>query len=330
MRNDTGNAPEFLSGGGEMGALMRAHNWAATPLGPPASWPQSLKTVVRILLTSRYQMWMGWGPELSFFYNDAYRPTLGVKHAWALGAPASEVWKEIWPDIGPRIDHVLENGEATWDEGLLLFLERSGYPEETYHTFSYSPLSNDQGEIVGMLCVVTEETERVIGERRLSSLRELASEIAGINTQVEVLAATQRGLAANLKDLPFTLTYLFDEAGAAELAISTGVPSGAAIARPSIAKGATDAAWPIDELLAGNRIITVGDLESRLARAKSRWRRSRGRARTTPRDFSSRESIRIAHSTKSTAGLSVSWWARSRPGWPIRAPTKKNAGAPKR
>ena len=264
MRNDTGNAPEFLSGGGEMGALMRAHNWAATPLGPPASWPQSLKTVVRILLTSRYQMWMGWGPELSFFYNDAYRPTLGVKHAWALGAPASEVWKEIWPDIGPRIDHVLENGEATWDEGLLLFLERSGYPEETYHTFSYSPLSNDQGEIVGMLCVVTEETERVIGERRLSSLRELASEIAGINTQVEVLAATQRGLAANLKDLPFTLTYLFDEAGAAELAISTGVPSGAAIARPSIAKGATDAAWPIDELLAGNRIITVGDLESRL------------------------------------------------------------------
>jgi hypothetical protein len=103
--------------------------------------------VVRILLTSRYQMWMGWGDTLSFFYNDAYRPTLGVKHAWALGASAREVWKEIWPDIGPRIEHVLKTGEATWDEGLLLFLERSGYSEETYHTFSYSPLSDDRGSM---------------------------------------------------------------------------------------------------------------------------------------------------------------------------------------
>jgi len=263
-RDSREGAPEFLSGGGEMGALMRAHNWAATPLGPPESWPQSLKTVVRILLTSRYQMWMGWGPQLSFFYNDAYRPTLGVKHAWALGAPASEVWKEIWPDIGPRIDHVLESGEATWDEALLLFLQRSGYPEETYHTFSYSPLSNDRGEIVGMLCVVTEETERVIGERRLSSLRELASEIAGNNTQVEVLAGTKRGLGANLKDLPFTLTYLFDDDGTANLAIATGVPSGTVIAPSSIAKGARDSPWPVEDLLVRRKIITVGDLDDRL------------------------------------------------------------------
>jgi len=87
--------PEFLSGGGQMGALMRAHDWLATPLGAPATWPQSLRTVVRILLSSRYQMWMGWGNALSFFYNDAYRPTLGVKHTWALGASAREVWKEI-------------------------------------------------------------------------------------------------------------------------------------------------------------------------------------------------------------------------------------------
>jgi hypothetical protein len=136
---ENGDIPEFLSGGGEMGARMRAHDWSAPPLGVPETWPQSLRTVVRILLTSRYQMWMGWGDTLSFFYNDAYRPTLGVKHAWALGASAREVWKEIWPDIGPRIEHVLKTGEATWDEGLLLFLERSGYSEETYHTFSYSP-----------------------------------------------------------------------------------------------------------------------------------------------------------------------------------------------
>jgi PAS domain S-box-containing protein len=258
-------APEFLSGGGEMGARMRAHDWSTTPLGPPENWPQSLKTVVRILLTSRYQMWMCWGPELSFFYNDAYLPTLGIKHSWALGNPTREVWKEIWPDIGPRIDHVLQSGEATWDEGLLLFLQRSGFPEETYHTFSYSPLSNDKGEIVGMLCVVTEETDRAIGERRLANLRELASEIAGTNTQAEVLAATERGLAGNLKDLPFTLTYLFDDAGTAELAISTGVPAGQTIAPVSIAKDARDPVWPIADMLERGEIITVGELQNRLS-----------------------------------------------------------------
>ena len=155
---------DFLAGGGLAGKLMRAKRWEETPLGAPGFWPQSLKTVVRILLTSRYQMWMCWGPQLTMFYNDAYGPTLGVKQQWALGASAREVWKEIWPDIGPRIEHVLNSGEATWDEGLLLFLERSGYPEETYHTFSYSPLADDDGRIVGMLCVVTEETERIIGE----------------------------------------------------------------------------------------------------------------------------------------------------------------------
>ena len=128
------------------------------------------------MLTSRYAMWMGWGPDLTFFYNDAYaRMTLGAKHPWALGRPASQVWAEIWPDIGPRIEHVLATGEATWDEGLLLFLERSGFPEETYHTFSYSPLHQDDGRIAGMFCVVTEETNRVIGERRLALLRELGA-----------------------------------------------------------------------------------------------------------------------------------------------------------
>ena len=262
-KGGSGRAPEFLRDGGEMGALMRAHNWSATPLGPPESWPQSLRTVVRILLTSRYQMWMGWGEELSFFYNDAYRPTLGVKHGSALGASAREVWKEIWPDIGPRIDHVLKTGEATWDEGLLLFLERSGYSEETYHTFSYSPLSDDRGAIVGMLCVVTEETERIIGERRLLTLRELASEIAGKSTSAEVLAATDRSLSANLKDLPFTLIYQFDPDGVARLTSAIGVAPGHAVAPAAIAPSDANAPWPAGELLQHASLLTVGDLGRR-------------------------------------------------------------------
>ena len=246
-----------------MAARMREKNWAETPLGPPDRWSQSLRTVVRILLTSRYQMWMGWGAELTFFYNDAYLPTLGVKHDWALGVSTREVWKEIWPDIGPRIEHVLRTGEATWDAGLLLILERSGFPEETYHTFSYSPLADDDGAVVGIFCVVMEETERVIGERRLLSLRELASEIAGKNTRADVLAAAERQLAANCEDLPFTLTYLLDQDGTAKLACATGASHGDSIAPDAIDPEAANAAWPFREALAGRVGIVVPDLASR-------------------------------------------------------------------
>ena len=203
-------AADLFTGGGEMGARMRSYDWAATRLGPPEAWPQSLKTTIGIMLTSRYAMWMAWGPELTFFCNDAYEPTLGVKSTWALGAPSEQVWAEIWGDIGPRIRRVLETGTATWDEALLLFLERSGYPEETYHTFSYSPLRNDAGEIGGMLCVVTEETERVIGERRLGLLRDLAAGLSITKSEAEVALEAQRSLDTDDRDLPFTLTYLFE------------------------------------------------------------------------------------------------------------------------
>src|ERR1700761_2981693 len=171
---------DVFQGGGDVGALMRTFDWASTPLGPTAGWPRSLRSIVRMMLTSRYQMWMAWGPDLTFFCNDAYRPTLGVKYPWAIGQPARRVWEEIWPDIGPMIDHVLETGEATYSEGMLLFLERSGFPEETYHTFSYSPLFDDDGSIAGMFCVVVEETERVLNERRLGTLRHLGAGISSV------------------------------------------------------------------------------------------------------------------------------------------------------
>src|SRR5579875_3988274 len=160
---------DALAASGEVGADLARVDWAATPLGDPDSWDPSLAAMVRAVLASQFSMWMAWGPELTFFCNEAYRrDTLGTKYPWALGRPAREVWAEIWPDIGPRIDTVLRTGEATWDEALLLFLERSGYAEETYHTFSYSTLATDEGQIVGMLCVVSEDTERVIAERRMA------------------------------------------------------------------------------------------------------------------------------------------------------------------
>lgn len=219
-------------------------DWSATPLGEPDSWPQSLRTAVSILLSSKFAMWMAWGPELTFFCNDAYRRnTLGQKYPWALGRPSSEVWAEIWDDIGPRIDTVLTTGESTWDEALLLFLKRSGYVEESYHTFSYSPLRDDGGAVVGMLCVVSEDTERVIGERRMATLRDLGSDPSVVRTEQEMLDFAGEQLGRNPHDLPFTLTYLFGDDGGAALAATSGLPAGHPAALELLPAGA-GTPWP--------------------------------------------------------------------------------------
>ena len=181
-------------------------------------------------------MWMAWGPELTFFCNDAYRrDTLSKKYPWALGRPAREVWAEIWDDIGPRIETVLRTGAATWDDSMLLFLERSGYVEETYHTFSYSPLTDDDDGIAGMLCVVSEDTERVVGERRMATLRELGSETTTGRDDRAYLEAAARSLERSNHSLPFVLVYLRSEDGTeAELASTAGIAPGHPAAPPVI------------------------------------------------------------------------------------------------
>jgi CheY-like chemotaxis protein len=256
--------------GGKMATRMAAKVWAETPLGSPSSWPQSLRAIVRVMLTSRYAMWMAWGPDLTFFCNDAYLPTLGVKESWALGTTARKVWEEIWPDIGPRIDHVLATGEATWDQALLLFLERSGFPEETYHTFSYSPLWDDDGQISGMLCVVTEETERVIGERRLATLRDFAAELSRSSSEEEVFTAAGCCLANAQHDFPFTTVYLCSANGTAcHLMACSGTTAGSALAPRTIDCGSVEEAWPITRLLDHGESIQVEELTTRFEEAPS-------------------------------------------------------------
>ena len=218
-----------MSGVGVLASMMREHPWHETPLGPAVRWPTSLKTTLQIVLSSRFAMWMAWGKDLTFFCNDAYRPTLGSKQGW-LGARSDHVWEEIWPDIGPRIDSVLATGNATWDEGLRLFLERSGFAEETYHTFSYSPLSDDNGVTNGMLCVVTEETTRVIGDRRLHVLRDLALRMGDARTIRQVWSAVADSLGAEGKDIPFAVAYRFDGDGdGATLTMMHGARSGSSV-----------------------------------------------------------------------------------------------------
>jgi PAS domain S-box-containing protein len=231
-----------------MGERMRALDWSKTPLGPPQGWPQSLKTIVRMMLDSRYAMWMLWGPELTFFCNDAYAPTLGIKRDWALGAQSDKVWEEIWPDIGPRIAQVLEHGRATWDEALLLFLERSGFPEETYHTFSYSPVYDDGNSIVGMLCVVTEVTERVIGERRLRLLRDLAARSVGAPTVEKACRGACEVLEKYSFSMPFAAIYVLDEGHTARrMAYTRGLPEHVA---PAVLEESESSGWLLAQLIA--------------------------------------------------------------------------------
>ncbi|MBK0394121.1 ATP-binding protein [Ramlibacter algicola] len=225
-KNEEGNGESLESifvGQSDMARLMRERDWASTPLGPPQQWPHALKVALRLLLTSRFEMWLGWGPEIHFFYNDAYRPTLGIKHPRSLGMPTRELWPEIWDDIKGRIESVYERGEATWDRALLLVLHRSGFPEETYHTFSYSPLLGDTGRVEGLFCAVSEETDRVISERRLGTLRDLASGLAAADTRATVVQAACEALGRARLDMPFSLLYLMDETGVARRACAAGI-----------------------------------------------------------------------------------------------------------
>jgi PAS domain S-box-containing protein len=256
--------PAFLQGGGELGALIRAKDWAQTPLGPPAAWPQSLKTALGIVLNSRYPMFVFWGPELIKIYNDGYRPILGHKHPWAIGRPAREVWPEIWSDIEPLVARAL-GGDPTYSDDLMLVMERSGFREEVYFTFSYSPVPDESGGIGGMFCACTETTARVVGERRLRTLRDLAVSPADARTVETACARSIDVLASSAVDVPFALVYLRQAGGAARLVAATGLDAGTPAAPD--ADPDVEPVWPIARVAETGVAELVTGLSERLGQA---------------------------------------------------------------
>ena len=153
---------DWLVSGGEMGERILVMDWSKTQLGPMESWPQSLRSAVSILLPSKAQIVLFWGPDLIALYNDAYSPVLGIKHPWALGRPARECWSEIWDDLlGPLFKNVIATGESFWAKDHQFLLERHGYIEETYFDVSYDPIRDESGQVVGIFCIVSETTGRV-------------------------------------------------------------------------------------------------------------------------------------------------------------------------
>src|SRR6478672_6128076 len=248
-------------GDGEMANLMRSHDWSKTPLGAVEQWPQSLRTTLSLVLSSRYAMFLWWGREYVNFYNDAYRPILGAnKHPQFLGQPAKDCWREIWDVVGVMADSVFTKGESTWSENLLLLMYRSGYIEEAYFTFSYSPVRDESGGIGGVFCAVSETTEQVIGDRRLQTLRELASRTADTKTSVAACNIALQTLSQNPADIPFALLYLSD-GKQAELVATTGIAS-----PQQVDVSQEDDTWYLGKVNRTGQAEKINDLEQRFGK----------------------------------------------------------------
>src|SRR5262245_35668427 len=204
----------FLDGGGRMGALMRTYDWSRTPLGDPAQWPDTLKAAVATCLSSRFPMVIWWGPQLLMLYNDAWQPILGeTKHPAGLGRPGADSWPETWPVVGAQFEEALR-GAASWSEDLLLASDRHGFLEESYFTYSHSPLKASSGEVVGVLSVVSETTARVLHQRRLRTLADLSIATLDATRRFESTADMCQLLVDTLchgnPDIPFAVQYLVD------------------------------------------------------------------------------------------------------------------------
>ena len=255
---------EFLAGGGEMGQRIRAFDWAKTPLGPPEGWPQSLRSALSMLLPSKAQIVFFWGRDLITLYNDAYRPVFGAKHPRVLGLPARESWSELWvTGLKELFEGVLATGEAYWASDRPFYIERFGYPEETFFDVSYDPVRDETGRVGGVFCIVNETTERVVSARRLKTLREL-----GVRTVSEAKSAEDacqsaaQILAANKYDLPFTIIYLLDADGKlARLAGATGLQEDLPDALRWVdMTESVGAAWPLRNVMATGHAEVVADL----------------------------------------------------------------------
>jgi len=244
-----------LSGGGGMGALMRAHDWAATPIGAPSSWPQSLRTAVGLLLDSHYPKYIAWGSDFTQMYNDGYRPILGSKkHPHALGRSTRETFAEIWDFIGPMFERVMAGGDATFLQDQILPLDRNGYIEECYFTFCYSAIRDESEGVGGVFVTVTETTARVVGERRLRVLRDLGATASATTTVRAALDSTLQVLAADPEDIPFALLWTLDDDGALQLEGTSGLPAGQPV----------DAAqWGACDVVASGSALHIRDLVDR-------------------------------------------------------------------
>jgi PAS domain S-box-containing protein len=254
------DAVPFLAGGGEMASHIGKFDWSNSSLGKIAQWPQSLRTAVSLMLNSQHPMWIGWGSEMTFLYNDAYIGVLSLaKHPWALGRPAREVWAEIWEYCGPLANKVFEKGEASFVDDVRLLMNRGDILEEVYYSFSYSPIRDESGEVGGLFCPSAEITPKVLNARRLATLAELAANALVEKTATAACASAFATLAKNPADVPFALFYMLEpEAGCARLEQMVGNVD--AVLRPAsinLSSNIATGVWPIAEIARTGKMQVV-------------------------------------------------------------------------
>jgi CheY-like chemotaxis protein len=235
-----------IEGESETAELARLKDWAATPLGPVEDWPQSLRTSLSICLACRFPIILIWGPQMVVLYNDAFIPVLGNKHPASMGGPGREVWADVWHVVGPMLESVLHSGKAVKADDLPLLMRRNGYEEETYFSFSYSPVADETGGVGGIFTPVIETTDKVIGHRRIERLRLLGSQPRADNLQ-DACATLAAALAGAAEDIPFGMIYAIGHGGhEARLAASFGFDAFPGSAPRVIGVGGQDAWQVID------------------------------------------------------------------------------------
>ncbi len=254
-------AADWLTGGGEMGRLVRSMDWSKTPLGPIESWPQSLRTTVSLCLASNFPISLVWGPHHVQIYNDGYWPICGGKHPHSVGQDFSVCWASAWPVIGKAFERALA-GETSYLENQRMFLDRHGYLEETFFTFSFSPIRDETGRVGGLFHPVTETTAKMLGERRARALRDLAARTAKARTSEEALEFAAQALSEHNLDVPFALFYLLDaNSASAELIAGTAsLPEALAIRATNLEESAV---WPLLDVVRTQQVVEVDDLTVR-------------------------------------------------------------------
>jgi len=257
---------DWLVGGGEMGKLIRSMDWSKSPLGAIELWPQSLRTTVSLCLASNFPIALVWGPQHVQIYNDGYWPICGEKHPRSMGQDFTECWAAPWPVIGEAFERALA-GETSFLENQRMFLDRNGYLEETFFTFSFSPIRADAA-VAGLFHPVTETTSRMLSERRTRALRDLAARVGKAQSTEEVCTLAALTLSEYQRSLPFVLFYLFDDqAKEARLVARTGLLPAIVATEPVLDLVApAQATWPLGEVLRSGSAQHLNDLEARFGK----------------------------------------------------------------
>lgn len=254
----------FLAGGGEMGALIRSMDWAATPLGPIEAWPQSLRTTVSLCLSSTFPILIAWGPETIQIYNDSYRPICGDLHPGSMGQNFRVCWESALSVVGDAFTRG-QHGEGTYIKDQRMFLDRLGYLEEAWMTFSFAPIRDESGDVGGIFHPITETTAAMLFARRAQLQRDLLAAINKAQNVQEIVDAVVRQQPGFELDIPFQLIYQADyKQGLATLMAAAGLEDGHVLAAPQVSlteDGAHN--WPLLPALESGKQQAITDMPTR-------------------------------------------------------------------